>query len=80
MENPFEEVNEHWLHWFNICLKEKSDDERMCMWLSTVDHLLGNHNNCKHKNGQDFHVWTEGEYTFLSKNQHQDTILKEWSQ
>lgn len=45
INSPFYDLEGRLLKWMNTCLKEKCDDRRVSMWLGTVDHYLGDHQN-----------------------------------
>ena len=60
VNSPFYDLESRLIKWMNTCLKEKCDDKRVSMWLSTVDHYLGNHLNCLHDQNHDCYFWEIG--------------------
>ena len=60
VNNPFDCLEGRLLKWFNTCLREKNDDKRLSMWLSTVPHYLGDHSCCIHDENEIHQVWMQG--------------------
>ena len=57
--------------YYNLVLTVEDEDEKRELWLNSKNHLLGNHENCKHGDDEDemkFWVW---------KDALEDTILQE---